>query len=478
MTEGTVGSVVMADRARRRLVWGIRKCLITLSADELFRVANIVGPVPGRDQSELDPDDSESCFDHINAFMSSEFLLESEDQGMRKLLSLQETVNSVKQICTVVYSHEINKDIHTTSKPQSLNTTDPVQSTSSFNVTGSRVIRMARTDTETEVQRMLSDYEELSKKLLQYMSTPTQHNTLSQQTSDTTQHTSQPEDPKQLHSDRVFPISSLSYIPHREFKIHGGQIGDHTSDITYNNVCRQIDNGVKENFSDAEIVRGVLWIIKPGFFKDMLMNKEDMTIRELKGFLQSHLGDRSSTELFQELMCTKQSEQETPQQFLYRVMGLKQKILFAAKQAGSDKKYNPATVQDVFLHTVYQGLGHKCKDIRSELKHLLTDSNITDDEILKHVMKVKSEENERLRRLGPSSHSKPSMASCAQLSEEPTKETKAVKETPEIKSHSDTIKQLTAKIDALTSMVDTMKHSMSPSLGSSCECSICCENSK
>lgn len=58
MTEGTAGSVVMADRARR-LVWGIRKCLITLSADELFRVANIVGPVPGRDQSELDPDDSE-----------------------------------------------------------------------------------------------------------------------------------------------------------------------------------------------------------------------------------------------------------------------------------------------------------------------------------------------------------------------------------------------------------------------------------
>ncbi|RXN31420.1 Retrovirus-related Pol poly from transposon [Labeo rohita] len=75
----------MADRARRSLVWDIRKCLITLSADELFRVAKIVGPVPGRDQSELDPEDSDSCFDHINAFMSSEFLLESEDQ-VRALL--------------------------------------------------------------------------------------------------------------------------------------------------------------------------------------------------------------------------------------------------------------------------------------------------------------------------------------------------------------------------------------------------------
>ncbi len=41
--------------------------------------------------------------------------------------------------------------------------------------------------------------------------------------------------------------------------------------------------------------------------------------------------------LFQELMCTKQSENKTPQQFLYHIMGLKQKILFAARQADADK---------------------------------------------------------------------------------------------------------------------------------------------
>lgn len=150
--------------------------------------------------------------------------------------------------------------------------------------------------------------------------------------------------------------------------MHGGQIGDHSSDITYNNVCRQMDAGLRENFSDTDIVRGVLRIIKPGIFKDMLINKDDMTVNELKGFLQSHLGDQSSTELFQELMCTKQSDYETPQQFLYRVMGLKQKILFAARQADSDRKYSAATVQDVFLHTVYQGLSHRCKDIRSEFE--------------------------------------------------------------------------------------------------------------
>lgn len=32
-------------------------------------------------------------------------------------------------------------------------------------------------------------------------------------------------------------------------------------------------------------MRGVLRIIKPRDFKDMLVNKEDMTVAELKGFL-------------------------------------------------------------------------------------------------------------------------------------------------------------------------------------------------
>lgn len=42
-----------------------------------------------------------------------------------------------------------------------------------------------------------------------------------------------------------------------------------------------MDEGVKDNFTDSEIVRGVLRIVKPGDFKDMLVNKEDMTVAEL-----------------------------------------------------------------------------------------------------------------------------------------------------------------------------------------------------
>lgn len=101
------------------------------------------------------------------------------------------------------------------------------------------------------------------------------------------------------------------------------------------------------------MVRDVLRIIKPGHFKDILMNKEEMTLAELKEFLQAHLREKNSTELFEELMCARQDEQETPQQFLYRVIGLKQPILFSSKLPDAGIKYSAATVQDVFLHTVH-----------------------------------------------------------------------------------------------------------------------------
>lgn len=165
-------------------------------------------------------------------------------------------------------------------------------------------------------------------------------------------------------TEKFVSYKDLPYFHRREFKVQGEQISDHISDIIYNSLSQQIEEGVGEIFSNTEIIQGVLRIVKPGSFKDMLMNKEDMTVEELKVFLWSHLGDRNSTELFQELMCTKQSDSETPQQFLYRVIGLKQKVLFASKQADTDIKYSPETIHGVFLHTAYQGLGHKHCDLR------------------------------------------------------------------------------------------------------------------
>lgn len=167
--------------------------------------------------------------------------------------------------------------------------------------------------------------------------------------------------------------------------------------------------------TEGEVIRAVFRIIKPGNFKDMLCSKDDMTIAELKSFLRSHLGEKSSTELFQELISAKQHEHERPQQFLYRVMGLKQKVIFMSKQTDSDIKYEAQTAQNVFLHTVYQGLNEKHDNVRRELKPLLSDPAVTDNGLLRQVIKTTSEESERKQRLGRSARPKTARAHSGEV---------------------------------------------------------------
>lgn len=46
----------------------------------------------------------------------------------------------------------------------------------------------------------------------------------------------------------------------------------------------------------------MLRIMSPGSFKDMHMNNDDLTIAELKAFLQSHLGAKNSIKVFEKLV--------------------------------------------------------------------------------------------------------------------------------------------------------------------------------
>ncbi len=177
-------------------------------------------------------------------------------------------------------------------------------------------------------------------------------------------------------------VRDFSFLQRKEFKVHGGQVEDSASDISYHGLCKQIDEGLKAKHTEGEVIQGVLRIIKPGQFKDMPINKDDLTFCELKSFMRSHLSENSEnsgSELFQELMSTKQHEHESPQQFLYRMIGLKQKVMFASRQNYMDIEYEPRTIQNVFLRTIHQGFLPKYSDVRSELKPLLSDYTVSDE---------------------------------------------------------------------------------------------------
>lgn len=251
----------------------------------------------------------------------------------------------------------------------------------------------------------------------------------------------------------TFFLRDLSFLQCREFKVHGGQVGDNTSDISYHGLCKQIDEGLLAKYTESEIIQGVLRIIKPGQFKDMLINKDDLTLSELRSFMRSHLSEKSGSELFQELMSTRQHEHESPQQFLYRVIGLKQKVMFASRQDNMDIEYEFRTVQNVFLPTIHQGLLPKYSDIRNELKPLLSDWSVSDEVLIRQVNKVSSEESERQQRLGYSSRQKVTHAHSAQL--ETDKNTEKPPD-PKTKNKNKEIEELSSKVDALTRMVEAL----------------------
>lgn len=480
----------MADRARKSLVWDIRKSLLNLSSDELFQIANGLGSGQDQDPTELNRGDPEECFQYIETFMYSKHLIDSEDGGMTKLLLLKDAVDEiVKKHChdvtittvvsqpTPTFSHNTDQSAHVpvsvggiATAPQAFldgagDASSPALPTNSTN----------KLDTSnTEFLKMLSNYEEISKKLMQFVApthaTPSPENVplspaIPSQPGFQTPISSPPgacRDVTQPARDGVVSLRELSYLQRKEFKVQGGQVGDLTSDISYNTVCKQIDEGIREGYADTEVVRGVLKIIRPGTFKEMLINKDDLTVVELKAFLQAHLREKTSTELFQELMCAKQEENETPQQFLYRVIGLKQRILFTSKQADAAIKYSPATVQDVFLHSVFQGFGHKHADIRRELKPLLSNSEVTDEIILRQVMRITTEDNERQKRLGTSRKHTATHAHSAQLELNMVKGTSHKQETADSQTKPDPVKELAAKVDDLTKMIEAMQKCYQP----------------
>ncbi|XP_030606237.1 uncharacterized protein LOC115794735 [Archocentrus centrarchus] len=438
--------------ARKELVWSIKKNLYRLSGGEAYQLArDIATDYPG---DELEPTDEEGCVECIIKYMQSDALLQSEDEGMSQLLVLND------MLCSIIENRDLLNIVHKVAQSQD-NVNVPAKTVECTTLThaashqsppvtdalqhtdfGAQTPNTNQSLTQARITRG-----ELGKQPQQFGTWSNPQPSEVHSTHDTASRATLCHTPSHVASERMVSIKDLSYLQRREFKVHGGQIGDHNSDITYSSMCKQIDEGIREGFTDAEVIRGVLRIVKPGVFKDMLINKEEITISEIKSFLRSHLGEKASTELFQELMCAKQNDQETPQQFLYRMIGLKQKILFQSKQASTDIRYDRRTIQGVFLHSIYQGLCAKHTDIRQQLRPLLSNSEVADEEILSQVTKMMSDENEHQRRLGHAPRQKTTHAHSIQVEE---------REGTVDQGGSEMIQQLSVQVEALANMVATL----------------------
>lgn len=135
-------------------MWDIKRDLVNLPVDELYRIAKGIGPISEHNISELDLEDSERCFEHIDAFMSSVILLERDDKGMRELLTLQEMVTSAKQNHTALCTSENVTNNHNTHTSNTLVAGDTHIPPSHHTLTSGGA-EDGRSSTDSDMQKML-----------------------------------------------------------------------------------------------------------------------------------------------------------------------------------------------------------------------------------------------------------------------------------------------------------------------------------
>ncbi|KAJ7987208.1 hypothetical protein DPEC_G00336360 [Dallia pectoralis] len=165
----------------------------------------------------------------------------------------------------------------------------------------------------------------------------------------------------------------------KDFKI-SGLIGDpgQKDRLSFSSLARQIESGLNKDYSEQEIVDSVIRAITPGLqLRSYLEGKVGLTLPVLRRILRSHYQEKNATELYKQLTTEAQRSRETPQSFLIRAFDLRQKVLFASQEDDSGLRYDPALVQNMFLHTVLTGL--QSDRVQSDLQTCLSDPTVPDE---------------------------------------------------------------------------------------------------
>lgn len=441
---------------RRVLIFKIQKKLSDLSFSQLQTVASSIDD--GRETYHVADLSEPELYDLIVDYIRSDELKAAEDEGMTQLLLLSDLLNDVLSAPGTGVAESGNVAPVLMGDP-------PTQHQGHTPTDDEREVctQPLHMDRDTRTQSLHMDRDTHTQSLHMNRETGMHSSFQGRDTYALTREvtSSTPGMPDQIgaaplgrmnssniskHVVRLSDVSAL--LPRREFKLHGGQICDAGCDMSFNCLCKQMDQGLQEGFSESEIIRAVLKITKPGTFREMLVNKDDLTTDGLKRFLRSHIRDKNVTELFQELTSARQNDKESPQQFLYRIMGLKQRVLFESQQPGVGFSYNKELVQGTFIHTLYQGLNERNSHVRRDLKPFLSDMQVSDDLLLEEITKSTAEEEGRLKRLGSVGKSRPVTVSAAQHSQ--SELNTPTKVDAELQANRDAIKELTAQVSSLT----------------------------
>ena len=188
---------------------------------------------------------------------------------------------------------------------------------------------------------------------------------------------------------------SLTYHKLRQFKVNGS-IGDpgQKGCLSYSSLCFEIRRGEREGYQLNEIYAGIIRAIEAGNpFRDVLELEAEVFDRNaLMTSLRSHFEERDPNSIFNELRMCRQGPKESAHKFCCRAVALKKKVESMSQIEGIP--VDADNLRTTFFKAMYTGL--RQNNIRNELRQILKEARISDQDLLMEVSLASANEKERL----------------------------------------------------------------------------------
>ena len=180
----------------------------------------------------------------------------------------------------------------------------------------------------------------------------------------------------------------------KEFKIDGKLDDSKEDSLGYISLCKEVADGRKKGFKDEEIAIAVRRCAAQGSkLRAYFDTSIDLPLNEMMLFIRDARNEKSASELHQEMTKAFQTESMEAVPFAIDLMQLSKKIILAATAEGSIQ-YTEEQVREEFLHSLRTGL--RDVSVKTQIEPLITrGAKITDNEIIKKLRVIASEEAER-----------------------------------------------------------------------------------
>ncbi|MES9880174.1 MAG: hypothetical protein ABW185_04755, partial [Sedimenticola sp.] len=221
-----------------------------------------------------------------------------------------------------------------------------------------------------------------------------------------------------------------TYQFRKDFKL-SGQIGDAKFGLSFTSYMRQVKTAISKGYSDHEVVEAVIRAITPGNrLRNYLESREGLDIDTLNSIIRSYYKELTPTELYQQLCGLSQDHNESPQDFLFRALDIRQKVLFASGEECADVSYDLELVQTMFRRSLSTGIRDDI--IRSEFAVTLAKKDVSDEELVTVMNTITGRAAERQHKIEISKKSTPhgvqKTAKVAEMDVGKVTEPKVVKE--------------------------------------------------